>query len=184
MVLEKNVALFGFAELIAILEFALGDGGTELLAAPLELQDFLAANPVLDVVAASYDSHAVPSTSGLGGSFLRSQNVVKVRQVAGAPDFGIGVVDLVFQAKLRLGVREIFYAAIDMPAFEIGIELIIEPEIEAAVLVFRDDAPAELGGVLIPFGGNDLAFSDLPAGTRDLIVGRTLPSVQRFAVKE
>lgn len=128
MVLQQNITAFGFAELVTILEFALGDSGTELLAAPLELQDFLAANPMLDVVAASYDSHGVPLTSGFSGPFFCGQNIVEVRQGAGAPDFRVGVVDLVLQAKLCFWLREVFDAAVDVSALEIGIELIVLSE--------------------------------------------------------
>jgi len=42
VVLEENVAFPGFPEFVAIFEFALGNGGTELVAAPLEFQDFFA----------------------------------------------------------------------------------------------------------------------------------------------
>jgi hypothetical protein len=71
-----------------------------------------------------------------------------------------------------------------MPALEIGIQPVIDPEIETAVLIFCDDAAAELGGALIPFGAHNRAVLDLPTGVEDLIVRRALEAAERLAIEK
>lgn len=184
MLLQENITLLGFSELIAGLELALGYRGAELFAAPLELQDLLAANPVLDVVSPRYNSHGIPFASGFGGPCLCRQDVIQVSQCAFALGFTVDVEDLILQAKLGLRVCEVLDAAVDVSFFEVWVELIVESEIETAVLVFRDNAPAELARSLVTVGANDLALIDFPASIEDFIVRRTLPAVQCLAVEE
>ena len=184
MVLQEDVALFGFAEFITVFEFALCDGIAELLAAPLKLEDLLAVDPVLDLISSRYDTHFVPPASWFGRPFFCGQDIIEVCQGVGAFDFSVGIKDLVFEAKLCFRVCEVFNAAVDVAAFEAGVELIIESEIEAAVLVFCYDTSAEFIRAIVPISANDLAVISFPAGIQDLVVGCTLPTGERFAVEE
>jgi len=76
----------------------------------------------------------------------------------GAFDLSIVIVDLVFEAKLSFRVCEVFDAAVDVSGPKVGIELVVEPEIEAAVLVFCDDTSTELIRACVPIGAEDLAY--------------------------
>ena len=62
--------------------------------------------------------------------------------------------------------------------------VVIDPEIEVAVLVFCDDTPAELIRTLVPISAEDLTSINFPASIQHLIVGRTFEAIQRFAVEE
>jgi len=138
VVLEEDMALLGLAEFVAILEFALCHCGAERRASSHIFQDLNAVEIVPDLLAYTDDSNRVPLARRIGLSAFCRNEVIQIGQCVWPFDFGVRVVKLVLEAEFCVRVGEVLYTAVD--CFSIGVEFVVEPEIEVAVLLFRDDA--------------------------------------------
>ena len=162
------MSLFCLSEPVVAFEFAFGDGGAEFLASPLVPQDFDAVEVVLDEAAFGDDADGVPLSRRIGLPVLCRQEIIQVGQCVRPLYLGVGIEELVFEAKLFPGIGEVLYAAID--AFPVGVESVVEPEIEIAVLLFRDDAAGDVLGALVLSWVVDRAVADCPGGVDDFVV--------------
>ena len=185
MVLQENISLFCLAKSLTVSEFAFCHCRAKSFAAAREFKYLPVVEPVLHGVALGDDPDRVPVTSGFGGSSLGGQQVIEIRQAVWAADVlvVVVVVELVFEAKLSAGVREVLDAAVDI-ALEVGIHFVFETQVEIGVLLSGDDATLGTFGSTVTGSANDLAVFDKPATFRNCGLLNTLEIVKGVAVEE
>jgi hypothetical protein len=195
VVLEEDVAVVGFAEMGVDVEFAFGDGLTELGGGAVVFEDFDFVEPVLAVGAADDDAGGVPLAYGFDWLvFCGGDHVVEggYGAVAVATFFGVGVdgvvKDLVLEAdggavavvaRSVVGVDEILDAGVGS-----GGDAEVDEELEVGVFAGGEDVAGVAALFAAVLGDGEKAVFDLPAGGGKGGAVGAVPALGGFAVEE